>query len=86
MIFDLSAQVDQLNCAEDAFMYRLILSGLVLQYGRARLRRSSKNAPAPRKNPPVNWAHLNRSLAVAAFSLLPPFAGHCCGGVGCARL
>ena len=32
MIFDLSAEVDQLNCAEDAFMYRLILDGLVLFY------------------------------------------------------
>ena len=41
MIFHLSAQVDQLNCAEDAFMYRLILDGLVLQHGQARLRRAS---------------------------------------------
>jgi hypothetical protein len=38
MMADLVAQAERMNKLGDAFTYRLVLSGLVLQYGRGALR------------------------------------------------
>jgi hypothetical protein len=40
MMADLVAQAERMNKLGDAFTYRLVLSGLVLQYGRSPLRQA----------------------------------------------
>jgi hypothetical protein len=40
MMADLVAQAERMNKLGDAFTYRLVLSGLVLQYGRGTLRQA----------------------------------------------
>ena len=40
MMVDLVAQTERMNKLGDSFTYRIVLSGLVLQYGRSSLRQS----------------------------------------------